>query len=197
MSDITAQAVKELREMTGAGMMECKKALVETGGDREKAVDFLRKKGLQTAEKKSGRATSEGGIGFYIHHDGRQAAMVQVACETDFVARNEDFQGFLKNLCMHILMADPVAVRRDEVDSTLVEKERQIFMEQVLDKPENIREKIVNGKIDKFYGERCLLEQSFIMDDKKTVQDLLNEQISKLGENMEIKRFARMVVGED
>ncbi|MEQ8768806.1 MAG: translation elongation factor Ts [Planctomycetota bacterium] len=197
MADISAQAVKELRERTGAAMMDCKKALVETSGDQEKAIEYLRKKGLKSADKKSGRATSEGGIGFYMHHDGRKAAMVQVACETDFVARNEEFQGFLKSLCMHILMKDPVAVRRDEIDPTLIEKERAIFMEQAKDKPEDKREKIVEGQVDKFVAERCLLEQKFIMDEKKSIEDLLKEQIAKLGENMEIKRFARMVVGED
>lgn len=189
--------VKELRDKTNAGMMDCKKALGETGGDMEKAVDFLRQKGLAVARKRADRATSEGVIETYIHAGGKLGVMVEVGCETDFVAKNSDFQEFAKNIAMHIAAAAPLSITREEVPTEALERERNIYTQQAKEsgKPENIIEKIVDGKIDKFYSEACLMEQKYVKNPDLTIQDLLNELIATLGENITIKRFARFQVG--
>ncbi len=199
MAEISANAVKVLREKTGAGMMDCKKALVESGGNEEKAIAYLREKGLAKAAKKAGRATSQGIIGSYIHSNGKLGVMVELKCETDFVAKNEKFQAFAKDLAMQIAATSPLCVTPEQVPADLLAKEREIFKHQAMQegKPEAIAEKIVEGRLKKFYSEVCLLEQLFIKDDKKTIKDLLNELISVLGENMQIGRFNRMVLGED
>ena len=194
---IRADQVKVLRERTGQGMMECKRALEEAGGDADKAVEVLRKKGLATAEKKAGRAAAQGRIHSYIHHNGRVGVLLEVNCETDFVAKNPEFQAFLNDLCLHICAAAPLAVRREEVPENLVETEKRIARQQVEGKkPDNIIEKIVEGKLKKWYAQCVLLEQPYVKDDQRTVQDLLTEQIAKIGENLVIKRFARFEVGE-
>ena len=194
---ITSQMVKELRDKTNAGMMDCKKALTETNGDMEKAVDHLRQKGLAVAQKRSGRATSEGIIQTYIHADGKLGAMVDVNCETDFVAKNSDFIEFAKNVALHVAAVAPVSVSREEVPEDLAERERNIFKQQAIDsgKPENIAEKMVSGKMDRFYAENCLMEQKFVKNPDLSIQDLLNELIAKLGENISVKRFQRFQVG--
>lgn len=198
MAEISANAVKVLREKTGAGMMDCKKALVESGGNEEKAIQYLREKGLAKAAKKAGRATSQGFIGSYIHSNGTLGVMVELKCETDFVAKNDKFKDFARDLAMQVAAASPVCVSPDQVPAELLAKEREIFKQQAMQegKPEAIAEKIVEGRVKKFYSEVCLLEQPFIKDDKKTIKDLLNELISVLGENMQIGRFTRMVLGE-
>jgi len=198
MAEISANAVKILREKTGAGMMDCKKALVESGGNEEKAIAYLREKGLAKAAKKAGRATSQGIIGSYIHSNGKIGVMVELKCETDFVAKNEKFREFAKDLAMQIAAASPVCVSIDQVPADLLAKEREIFKHQAMQegKPEAIAEKIVEGRLKKYYQEVCLLEQPFIKDDKKAIKDLLNELIAVLGENMQIGRFTRMVLGE-
>jgi len=193
---IRADQVKKLRERTGQGMMECKRALEESGGDAEKAVDILRMKGLATAEKKSGRATAQGRIHSYIHHNGRVGVLVEVNCETDFVAKNEQFQSLLNDLCLHVCAAAPLAVRREEIPADLVERERRIAREQITGKPENIVEKIVEGKLNKWYAERVLLEQPFVKDPDRTVKNLLTEAVAKTGENIVVQRFARFEVGD-
>ncbi|SNR69204.1 elongation factor Ts [Humidesulfovibrio mexicanus] len=199
MAEISATAVKNLREKTGAGMMDCKKALVESGGNEEKAIAYLREKGLAKAAKKAGRATSQGIIGSYIHSNGKLGVMVELKCETDFVAKNEKFQAFAKDLAMQVAAASPVCVTPEQVPADLLAKEREIYKNQAMQegKPEAIAEKIVEGRVKKFYSEVCLLEQPFIKDDKKTIKDMLNELISVLGENMQIGRFTRVVLGED
>ena len=198
MAEISATAVKNLREKTGAGMMDCKKALVESGGNEEKAIAYLREKGLAKAAKKAGRATSQGIIGSYIHNNGKLGAMSELKCETDFVAKNEKFQAFAKDLAMQVAAANPVCVTPEQVPADLLAKEREIYKNQAMQegKPEAIAEKIVDGRMKKFYSEVCLLEQPFIKDDKKTIKDLLNELIAVLGENMQIGRFSRLVLGE-
>jgi len=194
---ISADQVKVLRERTGQGMMECKRALEEAGGDADKAVEVLRKKGLATAEKKAGRTAAQGRIHSYIHHNGRVGVLLEVNCETDFVAKNSEFQAFLNDLCLHICAAAPLAVRREEVPEDLVETEKRIARQQIEGKkPDNIIEKIVEGKLKKWYAQCALLEQPYVKDDQRTVQDLLTEQIAKIGENLVIKRFARFEVGE-
>jgi elongation factor Ts len=193
---ISAADVKKLRDATGQGIMECKKALQETDGDQEKALQILRKKGLQTAEKRTGRTTANGVVLGYMHHTGRIAVLTQVNCETDFVARNEDFREFVTEVSKHICAFSPVAVSRDEVDPKRVEAERDVAREQVKDKPENIQEKIVEGKLDKWFAQFVLLEQPWIHDDKKSVGDVLKELIGKVGENMQIVRFARLDVAD-
>lgn len=195
---ITAAQVKELREITGAGMMDCKKALKETDGNVEKAIEYLRKKGLQKVEKKAGRKTSEGIIQSYIHPGSRLGVLVEINCETDFVARTEDFQNFAKDIAMHIAASKPLAIERDQVPQELVDKELEIYRAQMREqgKPEQIIEKIISGKIEKYYQEVCLMEQNFVKDPDKTVKELLNEKISKLGENMSIRRFVRYQLGE-
>ncbi len=195
---VTASMVKELRERTGAGMMDCKNALVETDGDIEKAIDALRTKGLSTAAKKAGRATSDGAVASYIHAGGKIGVMVEVNCETDFVARTDDFKELVNDVAMHIAAADPRFVRREEVTEEVLEKERQIFKEQALadGKPENIVDKIVEGKLGKYYSENVLLEQPFVKDPDITIGELVTQKIAKIGENIQVSRFARFVLGE-
>jgi elongation factor Ts len=196
--EVSASMVKDLREKTGAGMMDCKKALSETGGDFQKAVDYLRQKGLATAAKRAGRIASEGRIGSYIHAGGKIGVMVEVNCETDFVAKTDDFQVFAKDVAMHIAASNPSYVRREEVPPEVLEREKEIYRAQARDakKPEKIMDKIVDGKLEKFYGEACLLEQPFVKDPDITIQDLLNGFIGKVGEKVEIRRFTRFQVGE-
>ncbi len=195
---ITAAQVNELRKATGAGLMDCKKALQESAGDQEKAVDYLRTKGLAAASKKAGRVASEGAVGSYIHAGGKIGVLVEVNCETDFVAKNENFQSFVKDIAMHIAAASPLFVRREEVSAELVEREKEIYRAKAREtgKPENIIEKIIEGQVNKYYADICLLEQSYVKDPDKTVQTLLNETIATIGENMSIRRFARFVLGE-
>ena len=194
---ITSQMVKELRDKTNAGMMDCKKALTETEGDLEKAVDLLRQKGLAVAQKRADRVTSEGVVECYIHAGGKLGVMVEVGSETDFVAKTDDFLAFAKDVAMHIAASMPVAVSREDVPAELVDREREIYVAQALEsgKPENIVEKIVSGKIDKYVSEICLMEQKFVKNPDLSIQDLLNELIAKMGENISIKRFARFQIG--
>lgn len=194
---ITSQMVKELRDKTNAGMMDCKKALSETGGDMEKAIDLLRQKGLAVAQKRASRATSEGVVETYIHAGGKLGVMVEVGCETDFVAKTDSFLDFAKDIAMHIAAVNPVSLCREEVPAELVERERAIYTQQAIDsgKPANIAEKIVEGKMDKFYADVCLMEQKFVKNPDVSIQDLLNEIIASLGENIAVKRFARFQVG--
>ena len=196
--EVSANMVKELREKTGAGMMDCKEALAETGGDFQKALDYLRQKGLATAAKRAGRVASEGRIGSYIHAGGKIGVMVEVNCETDFVAKTDDFQAFAKDIAMHIAASSPSYIRREEVTVDVLEREKEIYRAQARDakKPEKVIDKIVEGKLEKFYGETCLLEQPFVKDPDLTIQDLLNGLIGKLGEKIEIRRFTRYQVGE-
>jgi elongation factor Ts len=195
--EITAKMVKELRETTGAGMMDCKKALAECDGEMEKAVEYLRKKGIASASKKEGRATSQGIVGSYIHMGGKVGVLVEVACETDFVARTDNFQEFVHNIAMHIAAASPVAVTREEVDGSLIEKEKDIYRGQMQEqgKPAEIIEKIVEGKVDKYYSEIVLMEQKYVKDPDMTIEDYLKSIIGELGENMQIKRFTRYQIG--
>jgi elongation factor Ts len=190
--------VKDLREKTGAGMMDCKKALSETGGNLEKAVDYLRQKGLATAAKRAGRIASEGRVGSYVHAGGKIGVIVEVNCETDFVAKTDDFQAFAKEIAMHIAASNPLYIHRENVPSGVLAREREIYGAQALEagKPTKIVEKIIEGKLEKFYSEVCLLEQPFIKDPDLTVQDLLNGLVGKLGEKVEIRRFSRFQVGE-
>lgn len=194
---VQADAVKELREKTGAGLMDCKKTLAECGGDMQKAIDFLRQKGLATAAKKSGRTASQGLIGSYIHMD-KIGVLVEINCETDFVARTEDFKEFVKDVAMHIAAANPQYVSRDDVPADVIEREKAIYKAQVQGKPANVVDKIVEGKLDKFFSECCLLEQVFIKDPegKNKIKDILTAKIAKLGENIVIRRFARFQLGE-
>jgi len=196
--EVSANMVKDLREKTGAGMMDCKKALAETGGDFQKALDYLRQKGLATAAKRAGRVASEGRIGAYIHAGGKIGVMVEVNSETDFVAKTDDFQAFAKDIAMHIAASNPTYIRREEVTAEVLEREKEIYRAQARDakKPEKVVDKIVEGKLEKFYGETCLLEQPFVKDPDLTIQDLLNGLIGKLGEKIEIRRFTRYQVGE-
>ena len=196
--EISAAVVKELRDKTGAGMMDCKKALGEAGGDIDKAVDYLRQKGLAAAAKKAGRLAADGAVGAYVHPGGKIGVLVEINCETDFVARTPEFQILLKDIAMQVAAANPRYVRRDEVSADELEKEKQIYRQQALEsgKPEKIVDKIVEGKIERFYSEVCLLEQSFIKDPDKKVLDIVNEAIAKFGENIQIRRFARYQLGE-
>jgi len=195
--NITIDSIKELREQTGVGMMECKSALVEAGGDMQKAVEILRKKGLAMASKKAHRKASEGIIGSYIHMD-KIGVLVEVNCETDFVAKTEEFKGFVKDIAMHIAASNPVYLSREDVPSDVIESEREIYTSQIKDKPPHVIEKIVDGKLERFYTENCLMEQVFIKDieQKKRVKDILIEKIAQLGENIVIRRFARFQLGE-
>ncbi|HMK44265.1 MAG TPA: translation elongation factor Ts [Dissulfurispiraceae bacterium] len=197
MMGISAEAVRDLREKTGAGMMDCKKALTETNGDMEKAVDILRQKGLASAAKKSGRTASEGLVGSYIHMD-KIGVMVEINCETDFVARTDDFRGLLKDIAMHVAAANPQYVTREEVPASVIEREKDIYRAQVTNKPPQVVEKIIEGKLDKFFSDMCLLDQIFIKDPegKKKVKDLVTEKIAKLGENIVVRRFVRFQLGE-
>ncbi|HBH30045.1 MAG: translation elongation factor Ts [Desulfofustis sp. PB-SRB1] len=194
---ITTAMVKELRDKTSAGMMDCKKALTETDGDMDKAVDLLRKKGLAVAAKRAGRATSEGVVETYIHAGGKLGVMIELNCETDFVAKTDQFRELARDIAMHVAASNPVAVERDGVPADLMERERQIYVEQAEEsgKPANIVEKIVAGKIDKFLAEVCLLEQKFVKDPERSVQDLITDCVGKMGENISIKRFARFQIG--
>ncbi|MBL8150209.1 MAG: translation elongation factor Ts [Blastocatellia bacterium] len=200
--EITASAVKNLREKTGAGMLECKNALTEAEGNEERAIEILRKRGLASAKKKEGRVAAEGIVGSYIHMGGKVGVLVEINCETDFVARGEDFQGFVKDIAMHICAAEPRFVSKDEVPEELLNKEREIAREQALsdeknkNKPAQVIDKIVEGRISKFYSEICLLEQPFIKDQATTVAELLNRVIAKIGENIRIRRFVRFKMGE-
>jgi elongation factor Ts len=198
MTQISASLVKDLRDRTGAGMMDCKKALEACAGDCEKAISWMREKGLAKAAKKAGRATSEGLIGSYIHSNGKIGVMVEIMCETDFVARSDKFKEFAKNVAMQIAAANPLCVSADQIPADVLEKEREIYKNQTLaeGKPANIVDKIVDGRIKKYQKEVCLLEQGFIRDDKLSIQDLLTELISVLGENIQIGRFTRMALGE-
>ncbi len=194
---VTAAMVKELREKTSAGMMDCKKALMEANGDMEKAVEVLREKGLAKVAKKSGRVAAEGLVEAYIH-GGRIGVLVEVNSETDFVAKNDEFKTFVKDVAMQIAASNPQYIKREEVPQEAIEKEKEILRHQALNegKPEKIVDKMVEGRIEKYYKEVCLLEQPFIKDPDVTIQDLLNEKISKIGENLSIRRFARFEVGE-
>jgi elongation factor Ts len=195
-TDIDSQVVKQLREKTNAGFMDCKRALTESGGDLEKAEAILRTKGIAGAGKKASRATKEGIVASYIHLQGKVGVLVEVNCETDFVARNENFRGFVKDITLHIAAAHPLYVSRDQVPSQIVEVERAIYEAQVKDKPANVLGKIVEGKLDKFYSTVCLLEQAFIKNPDQTINELLNAKIAELGENIVIRRFTRYLVGE-
>ena len=198
MATITAAMVKELREMTGAGMMDCKKALGETEGNIEKAVDFLREKGLAAAAKKAGRIAAEGVVEAYIHGGGRIGVMVEINCETDFVAKTDDFKELARDVAMQIAATNPLFVRREEVDPAVIEHESEVFRAQALNegKPEKIIEKMVAGRIEKYYKEICLMEQSFIKDPDQTISQIINGKISKIGENISIRRFTRYQLGE-
>jgi len=195
---ISASLVKELRERTGAGMMDCKKALAETGGDLEKAVDYLREKGLAAAAKKAGRIAAEGLVESYIHGGGRIGVLVEVNCETDFVAKTEEFRAFVKDIAMQIAASRPEYVRREEVPESVIEKEKEILRAQALNegKPEKIVDRMIQGRIEKYFKEVCLLEQPFIKNPDITVQELLTEQIARIGENINIRRFVRYELGE-
>jgi elongation factor Ts len=195
-TDIDPQLVKKLREKTNAGMMDCKRALAEAGGDFEKAETILRTKGIASADKKASRATKEGVVASYIHLQGKVGVLVEVDCETDFVAKNENFRAFVKDITLHIAAAHPLYVSRDQVPAKLVEAERAIYRAQVKDKPANVIDKIVDGKLDKFYSTVCLLEQGFIKNPDQTIADLLKAKIAELGENIVIRRFTRYLVGE-
>ncbi len=196
---ITSKMVKELRDKTAAGMMDCKKALTETNGDMEKAIDLLRQKGLAVAAKRAGRATSEGVISTYIHAGGKLGVMVEVGCETDFVAKTDKFIEFAKDIAMHVAAANPIAVTREEVPEDVVTREKDIYIQQALDsgKPENIVEKMVTGKVEKFLSEIVLLEQQFVKDPDHSIQEILTDLVGKMGENISIKRFVRFQVGEE
>ncbi len=197
MSEISASLVKELREKTNAGMMDCKKALSEAKGDLALAEEILRKKGIASAGKKASRVAKEGSIASYIHLQGKVGVLVEINCETDFVAKNDIFRDFVKDVTLHIAAANPLYVSREQVPEKLVQAEREIYAAQVVGKPANIVDKIVDGKIDKFYSTICLLEQPFIKNPDLTIKDLLNSKIAELGENMIIRRFTRYMVGED
>ena len=198
MAEITAALVKELRERTGAGMMDCKKALAATEGDMDKAIDFLREKGLAAAAKKAGRIAAEGLVESYIHGGGRIGVLVEVNCETDFVAKTDAFKSLVKDIAMHIAAANPSYLRREEVPAAELEHEKMVLSEQARNegKPEKIIEKMVTGRIEKYYKEVCLLEQPFVKDPDKTISDLITESIAKIGENIAIRRFTRYQLGE-
>ncbi len=199
MSEITSGMVRELRDRTGAGMMDCKKALSTSGGDVEKATVYLREKGLAAAAKRSSRTAAEGAVGSYIHAGGKIGVLIEVNCETDFVARTDDFQQLVRELGMQVAAANPRYLKREEVPAEIVEQERSIFKNQAAEsgKPEKVIEKIVTGKVEKFFGEVCLLEQSFIKDPDKKVADLVTDAVSKMGENLVVRRFARFQLGDE
>jgi elongation factor Ts len=195
---VSPKNVSELRARTGAGMMDCKRALEESGGDMEKASEILRKKGIAKAEKRTGKVASQGVVVSYLHHNNQVGSLVELNCETDFVARTEDFQQLARDIALHVASADPIAVNPEDVPAELLERERRIAEEQVAQegKPENIRGKIVDGKLKKFVAERTLLEQPFVRDDKRTVGQLIKEASGKLGEAISVRRFARFKIGE-
>jgi elongation factor Ts len=198
MVEISAAMVKELRAATGSGIMDCKRVLAEAEGDYETAVDLLRKKGLAKAAKRAGRSTSEGLIYSYIHTGSKLGVLVEVNCESDFVAKTDDFEAFVKNIAMHIAAANPAGLAAEDVDPAVIEKEREIYTAQMLEegKPEKMIAKIVDGKIEKFYKEVCLMSQQYVKDPQKTITDVLKETIAKIGENIQIKRFVRFQIGE-
>lgn len=200
--EINASTVMELRQRTGVGMMDCKKALNETKGNLEEAIEYLRKKGLSAAAKKAGRATSEGLIGSYVHSNGKVAVMVEVNCETDFVARNENFQSFVKDIAMHIAAAAPICVRPEDVPADFIAKEKEISLAQMKEdpkmanKPQNVLDKIIEGKIQKILDEQCLMNQKFVKNPDLTIAAYVSQTISTIGENISIARFTRYVLGE-
>lgn len=196
--DISVELVKDLRQRTGAGIVDCKVALQESKGDIEGAIDYLRRKGLATAAKKAGRIATEGLISSYIHAGGKMGVLVEVNCETDFVAKTEDFQNFVKNIAMHIAAANPQYIRREDVPTEVLEKEKEIYRTQALEagKPQKVVEKIVEGKMERFFSEVCLLEQTYIKDSDLTIKELVDSMVAKLGENIAIRRFARFQLGE-
>lgn len=198
MVTISSETVRDLREKTGAGIMDCKKALADAGGDLEKAIDILRQKGLSAAAKKASRETKEGVIGSYIHGGGKIGVLLEVNCETDFVARNSEFQELVKDIAMQIAASNPSYVRREDVPADVLEKEREIYKIQAKEsgKPEHVLDKIVDGKVEKFYLESCLLEQTFIKDSSVSINDLVKQKIAKIGENISVKRFTRYQLGE-
>ena len=199
MAEITAKLVKELRERTGLGMMDCKKALQEADGDSEKAVEYLRKKGMAAVEKRAGREASEGVVASYIHPGRRLGVLVEVNCETDFVARTDDFQQLSKDLAMHIAASRPIAVDRGGIDGAVIQKEQDIYAEQAENegKPDHIAEKIVSGRLEKYYQEVCLMEQSFVKNQDQTIADLIAEMTAKVGEKLSVRRFACYRLGEE
>jgi elongation factor Ts len=197
MADVNPALVKQLRDKTNAGMMDCKKALVETDGDLEKAEDLLRKKGIASASKKASRSAKEGIVASYIHLQGKVGVLVEVNCETDFVAKNEVFRELVKDITLHIAAAHPIYVSRNQVSPSVIEREREIYRAQVKGKPANVVDKIVEGKLDKFFGSVCLLDQAFIKNPDQSIRDLVSAKISELGENIIIRRFTRYAVGED
>ena len=195
---ISAKQVKELRDRTGIGMMECKKALTETEGNIDKAIELLRKRGMAKAEKKSGRDVNEGIIQAYIHPGSKIGVLIEVNCETDFVSKNDDFKDFVNDTCMHIAATNPMALRREDISEKIIEKEKEIFRAQGTNegKPATIVEKIMVGRIEKFYTQNCLLEQGFVKDPQKTVKEYINEAILRIGENISVNRFTRYELGE-
>ncbi len=195
---IDAKAVKALREKTGAGMMDCKKALLETEGNEEKAVDILRERGLAAAAKRSGRAANQGIVDSYIHMGGKIGVLVEVNCETDFVARNDEFREFVRNLCLQVAATNPTYLKKEDVPESILDKERQIIKAQALNegKPEKVVEKIVDGRLDKYYRENCLLEQAYVKDEDLAIHELLTNLIAKIGENIVVRRFCRFEIGE-
>ena len=197
MAEVNPTLVKQLRDKTNAGMMDCKKALVESDGDLSKAEDILRKKGIASASKKASRSTKEGVVASYIHLQGKIGVLVEINCETDFVAKNENFRDFVKDIALHIAASHPLYVSREQVPIQAIEREREIYRAQVTGKPANIVEKIVEGKVDKFFSTVCLLDQAFIKNPDQTVKDLVSLKIAELGENLVIRRFARYAVGEE
>jgi len=198
MTAISATMVKQLREKTGVGIMDCKEALSQSNGDIDNAVDFLRKKGLATAQKRAGRAMSEGLIQPYIHMGGKLGVLVEINSETDFVAKNDDFKEFAKNIAMHIAATNPVGIASDDVPEEVINKEKEIYRAQALElgKPENVIDKIVEGKLNKFYKDNCLLNQAYVRNPDMNISDLLNDLIAKMGENITIKRFVRFQIGD-
>ncbi|OGP96524.1 MAG: elongation factor Ts [Deltaproteobacteria bacterium RBG_16_47_11] len=196
--DISLELVKDLRQRTGAGIVDCKSALQEAKGNIETAIDYLRKKGLATAAKKAGRIAADGLVGSYIHAGGKMGVLVEINCETDFVAKTEDFQNFVKNIAMHIAAANPQYIKREDVPAEVLDKERDIYRTQALEsgKPAKVIDKIVEGKLERFYSEACLLEQTYIRDSDLTIKEVLDAMIGKIGENISIRRFARFQLGE-
>jgi elongation factor Ts len=197
MAEVNPALVKQLRDKTNAGMMDCKKALVESAGDLTKAEEILRKKGIAGASKKASRSAKEGAIASYIHLQGKVGVLVEINCETDFVAKNENFRDFVKDITLHIAAAHPLYVSREQVPAEVLEREREIYREQVVGKPPNVVEKIVDGKLEKYYSTVCLLDQAFIKNPDQTINDLVALKIAEIGENIVIRRFTRYAVGED
>ena len=193
---IDASSVRELRDRTSAGFLDCKNALEEANGDFEKAGEILRKKGLAKAMKKGSRGTPEGRVGSYIHTNGKVGVLIEVNCETDFVAKNDVFESLVKDICMHIAATDPMAVSRETVPQEMIDREKKAYNEEFKDKPDNVRDKIIEGKMEGFYKEVCLINQPFVKDNDQTIEDLIKNAITKLGENIKISRFARFAIGE-